>query len=392
MFGTLDKLFGSTAAARSDAGGRLNLPLQRDAPSSGSGWVDVSIGSGGGIVVPVEIDGVSHFALVDTGASVSAVDATLAAKLKLARIAHQVVQSDHGRTGLDSVSIPAVRLEKSWLPIRNVLSLPLADLSETLGRPISMVLGQEAFGAGLLEIDIPQRRLALHDRSSIASLMTYTRLDLFKGPHGRRCVRVSLEGVNVPAVFDLGSSNPLMLSKTFASEQKMMAGRRLSSAATRTLSGVEISTSLRLRDVSVGSFDIADVPAEAFDQWTCDAVPANLGLPLFSDFRMIVDLTGGSLWLSRVVGSHTPFKVDRSGLGLAFHGDCLRVMHVALGGPAEAAGWLMSSDITTVNGKSVGDDYFESGLSEWRYGEAGTAVRLVTADGHTRDLVLADYF
>jgi len=67
-------------------------------------------------------------------------------------------------------------------------------------------------------------------------------------------------------------------------------------------------------------------------------------------------------------------------------------MHVALGGPAEAAGWLMSSDITTVNGKPVGDDYFESGLSEWRYGEVGTAIRLVTADGHTRDLVLDDYF
>ena len=82
----------------------------------------------------------------------------------------------------------------------------------------------------------------------------------------------------------------------------------------------------------------------------------------------------------------------RAGLNTVFEGDHLRVVYVAPGSPAEAAGWKAGEQVTAIDGKPIGAGYNGSDQSLWLYGAAGKAVTLKTADGAVRKLVLKDYF
>ena len=289
------------------------------------------------------------------------------------------------------VSCPVVKLGGTSLALTRVLAAPLSSLKETLGRPVSMILGQDAFATKLLEIDLPNRKLSMGERLRTAIPPAFRRIALTRGPRGRRCITVSIEGVATPAIFDLGSSNPVMLARGFAARGRFLTDRRLSSAATRTLAGIEVSTTCLLQGLTVAGFSVRDAPAEVFSSWSCRDVPANVGLPIFQDFRMVVDFAGDSLWLARIREMQTPFKMDRSGLGIALERNCLRVVHVALGSPAEASGWRIAERITAVDGQLIGADYVESGLCQWRYGDPGRVVTLRTPDGRSRHLILSDY-
>ena len=83
---------------------------------------------------------------------------------------------------------------------------------------------------------------------------------------------------------------------------------------------------------------------------------------------------------------------DRSGLGFAASPTALTVVHVAANSPAEKGGWAIGDRIVTVNGHPVDVDYTHGTLWRWRFGSAGTIVKLDTASGEHRTLHLADYY
>ncbi len=366
-------------------------PTDGDSRARASDWVDFYLPMGSGIVAAVDIEGIKAWAMVDTGASISVIDEDLAKTLNLGFLGAIAFESDVAAARGRLVKSPSIRLGQASLLAPHLMAAPLSSLRQTLGRKVSLIIGQDAFATRLLDIDLPNRRLSLRDRSRGRIAPGFRQTALWLGPQGRRCIQVSVEGVSLAAVFDLGSSNPVMLSKAFASRAGFLKDRRLSSSLTNWLGGVALSTACRLRDVTVAGFEVSRPPAEAFETWMCDDAPANIGLPVFQDFRVIVDLAGERLWLARTEAIETPFRVDRSGLGLALERDGLRVMHVAMGGPAEAAGWQVRMRITAVDGHLIGSDYVQSGLCEWRYGEPGRVVQLTTEDGREHRLELKEY-
>jgi predicted aspartyl protease len=353
--------------------------------------VNFTVHMDAGILVLVDIGGVKVWSMIDTGASMSVIDEALAKKLGLAVIGSTTLQSDVGFTFRGIAKCPSIKLGGMSLAPTSALLAPLSSLMETVGRQVSLIIGQDALTPKLLEIDLPNRKLSLWDRKLAAIPPGFQQIALMRGPQGRRCINILIEGVSTAAVFDLGRSNAVMLSQRFSVREGFLAGRKLSTAATGTLSGIEISTTCRLRDLTIAGFSVLHAPAEVFSSWICEDVPVNLGLPTFQDFRMLVDFAGDSLWLSRIKGPQTPFRVDRAGLGLAFERDYLRVVHVALGGPAEHAGWQIGSEITAIDDHRIDADYVESGLCQWRFGEPGRTVKLNTSDGRSHELVLRDY-
>ncbi|MEZ4652695.1 MAG: PDZ domain-containing protein [Candidatus Eisenbacteria bacterium] len=90
-------------------------------------------------------------------------------------------------------------------------------------------------------------------------------------------------------------------------------------------------------------------------------------------------------------GYGAPFERDRSGLQTIAQDGALDVIFVAPGSPASAGPWKAGDKITAIDGHPVTGDYWKS-LYKWSRADAGTRVRLTTADGEERELVLATYY
>lgn len=116
-------------------------------------------------------------------------------------------------------------------------------------------------------------------------------------------------------------------------------------------------------------------------------------MPLIAQFDVVFDVTAGSVWFRPLDPRHRlPMLKDRSGLGFAASSTGLTIVHVAANSPAEKGGWAVGDRIVTVNGYPVDADYTHGELWRWRYGPAGSRVKLGLVGGDARELRLADYF
>jgi hypothetical protein len=271
------------------------------------------------------------------------------------------------------------------------------DLSNAVARPIELFLGREVFDALLVDIDFPSRKIAFHDPRKFSPPAGAVAVPLL--PSGRlRSVPVSLDGrPPVAATFDLGSNSALKISPKWAAEQKLLEGKRTTTAASLGINGRSLDTELVLSSLEIGGFALKDVPVSVSSAWANDAngiaTPTNVGLPVFSRFRVITDYGRNRLWLIPSASTlQTAFRKNRSGLRTSFTGDRLRVTHLSRGGPAERLGWKEGEEIVAVDGVRVDPDYVAGSRSFWASGPAGTTVRLTMVDGSTRALTLEDYF
>ncbi len=184
-----------------------------------------------------------------------------------------------------------------------------------------------------------------------------------------------------------------MMSAEFARRLRLFDGRRTSTAATWMVSGIAISATSSLARLRIGDFALSNVPVENFDEWSVPSVPLTVGLPVFARFRMMLDLAGSELWLRAANEDLArPFTRDRTGLGVAYEGDHLRVVHVAAGSPVSKTGWKAGETIARTDGHPVGGDYVASGLSRWRYGPEHSTVQLELRQHKTRPIELIDYY
>jgi membrane-associated protease RseP (regulator of RpoE activity) len=152
-----------------------------------------------------------------------------------------------------------------------------------------------------------------------------------------------------------------------------------------------------LKSIAVAGIPMTAVPSEfpdaADNAMNSDQTAGNLGLPIFSRFRLITDYPHNALWLIPDTSELAqPFGKNRSGL-LGFPAvDRMKVLFVAPGSPAEKAGWKEGSEIVAVDGHRIDADFAASVQSHWSQQPAGTVVTLTLADGTTQQLILADYY
>jgi predicted aspartyl protease len=357
-------------------------------------WIPFELAMDSTVVLPIRIADGQATVMLDTGASVSMIDLQLAKRLGLAATGAITLHSDVGAAQAQTAARFSFQLGRNHMSAGPVVLSDLSSLTETVGRQVDCVLGQDAFMNDLLELDFPRRLLGVRSFRQRPNVEEFQEIPLLAGSLGRRHVSLQIEGHQpIQAVFDLGSSNPIMMSRAVAVQDHLLDGRKLSSAATGTVSGIEISTTCTLRQIRFGGVEIGGVPAEIFDNWADPDVPTSLGLPVLQRFRMVIDFSHDRVWLhGDSDGLRAPFQRERSGLGLAFQGDHLDVVHVAKGSPAERQGWANGATIIAVNGKAVGPDYVSSGLFRWRFDPAVTAVVLTTSDGQQHKLTLETYY
>jgi predicted metalloprotease with PDZ domain len=118
---------------------------------------------------------------------------------------------------------------------------------------------------------------------------------------------------------------------------------------------------------------------------------ANVGIQIFRQFRITLDLGNDRLWLQRN-GKPAEFSRDRTGLFTLLENDHLNVLHVSPGSPAAKAGLKKGDQLTAVGGVRVGPGFFDGPQTNWSRGVPGTKVAVTKADGAVVTLTLADYF
>jgi len=354
-------------------------------------WHGLDVTHDGSLLVNCTVDGRQVIGLLDTGASVSIIDPSLCGERLTAIKDWSRVGAEWGARTLARARSRTISLGGETLISARPILADLAWLTETTGRPIAIVIGQDILAQRLCLLQFAARRFAFLTTEPVIS-SRWSRLALARSAEGRLCLEVKIEdGPAVRASIDLGSSNPVMMSSSFALQRGFFEGRRLSSAATNTLSGAQISHTVVLSTMELAGSPLRAVPADAFDTWNAPEVPVNLGFPVFRRFDLMLDIGGDSLWLATTAEGAAPFDKDRSGLGLAFLGERLRVVHVAKLSPAAAGEWRVGEEITDVDNQPVDQGYFAKPCSRWRLGPAGVEVSLRGSFG-VRTITLADYY
>lgn len=364
----------------------------RPAPkTSGLDWRPMRITPTGSLLVACRIGETALTGLIDTGASITLVDPQRLGTIGRGAGGPVKVTADWGARTLFPAAPLAITVTDRALRIPRPLFADLSVLSATGGEVVDVIIGQDVLAQGMLLLDFEAGRIAFPSAAPDLP-QRWRQIDLRSGPDGRLCLPVRLDGgPPALAVFDLGSNNPVMLALSFARDRGLMRDRRVSTAATATLAGTQIGRTFTLASVALADSTLASPPADAFEEWGVPEAPVNLGLPIFRNFAVALDTAGRKLWLAPVSGPRAGFRRDRSGLGVAFLGDRLRVMHVALNSPAAFGGWREGEEVLAIDGRTVDQDYFASGLEAWRSRPAGVLVRLRGPFGNRR-LVLAEYF
>ena len=357
-------------------------------------WIDVLDDSEVAVRLPVSIEGMDVIATLDTGASITVVDSRFANRFGIKPVSTATVSGNvNAAQGAWGTPV-TIKIGSAVVKLSKVLLLDLLGVSSPGGTPISLILGHDVFDRAVLDIDLINRRIAFRSAANFQQILGAEKLAIKRGLAGERYVLVSLEDHPVvPAILDLGSSNPIMISAHYANAEKLLSGKRVSSAAIGGVDGISITSTSSLASLTLGSNSLIDVPCEIFSNWYSPTIPANIGLPVLRRFRFAIDFTADVLWIvPQSAASTPPFQRDLSGLGLATGSDRLSVVHIALGSPAALDNWAIGDFITAVDGHSINPNYPNSPLSKWRYGPEGRTVELTLGKGLKRILTLRRYY
>jgi hypothetical protein len=349
------------------------------------------------IFIPATINGRPVKLLLDSGADATVIDTALAKELGLKLEGEGVANGTGGQTSTAMAKNVEIKVGSMSLHVPMAVSMDLSDVSHRLGIPLQVILGADVFKQLIVDLDFGRRTIAFDEPQGFTPPPGAVTVPVTPQA-GVPTVTASFEGgPEVQVDFDIGNGSPLLIFPAYWQPHKMLDDRKVSARLGGAVGGAREEKMATVRTVVFAGHTFHDVPAEfstpgpnAVDS---DHSVANIGLPIYSRFRMITDYTHNRLFMvPNAQGMDAPFRKDRAGLNTVFEGDHLKVVFIAPGSPAEAAGWKVGEQVVAIDGKPVAQGYNGSELSRWVYGAAGKVVELKAADGKLRKLVLKDYF
>ena len=338
--------------------------------------------SSGSIVLKVQIAGETVAAVLDTGASHSGIDSSLANRLGIAA-AKSVTLNGF------STQVPAHQSVGTQITVAGSeysTSLLIVDMTP-MGLEQKMILGRDFLDRHILKFDFANSRFRILDGTEAHDLPSEP-ISLIS--YSRRILRlpVRINGQELFADLDLGNQNALLISESAAAHLVPELPR--STWVSSDVSGLLTSDSVVVPVLSVAGTDLRSVPALVMT--LPDNAPANVGLPVLRRFAMTLDLGKSRLWLTPDAAAiDRPFERNRLGAALEPREEGLKILHVALNSPAAAAGLAVGDIIVEVDGRRVTRET-RSELSRFGYGASGESHRILTKAGRSVVLQLRDYY
>ncbi|MGA7710281.1 MAG: aspartyl protease family protein [Rhizomicrobium sp.] len=364
--------------------------------ASSTGWIDFEFYAGNRIFFPAKINGHDAIVLLDSGATVSAIDKPFAAAIGLGSKGDFTAP---GSGGIDTMGfVGGIEIQIGNLVLRdvNAASFDFAAVAKSIGHPMPFVLGDEVFNELAVDIDFAHHRLAFRDPDHLAKPADAVEVPL-RRIFGNRSVPVSIEG-NVPVEFefDLGNGAPLDIYPAFYQTHDLLTGRRSSQLLGGGIGGYRPETVASLSRVSFAGIDFHEVPAtfspDTLSGANSNRVVGNIGLSILARFRLIIDYSHDRLYATPYAdATSVPFAKDRLGLSFVKDSTGLVVKFVSPNSPAQTAGFKAGDKIVSIDQKPV-PAWSDSALVTLRYAPAGTTMAFTADDGTIRRVKLADFF
>jgi hypothetical protein len=345
---------------------------------------------GARIILTGTVNGAPTEMMLDSGAGMTVVDPALAEKLGLAGGVPISVRGASGEVPGRIVRGATLTTGALRLTDLSVLVVDMAPISRGVGRPIPVVLGRDAFKAGIVSIDFPNRKIGFAPREGFQAPAGATRLAL-SDKEDLPAVRLSVAGLPpVESHLDLGNGGAVLLAKDYWSKQPSIAALRQAETQVGGVGGMKLARRVTLPAVEFGGIRFANVPATLNDDPA--ALPTsggNIGIELLKSFIVTFDSAGGAVYL-QPTGTAPVIERERAGIRTEFFGDKLTVVYVSPDGPAAKAGLKTGDRIVAVDGAKVDAKFYDR--PDWTRLPAGQSVTLAKSDGSTAKVTLADYY
>jgi len=367
------------------------------AGAKSTGWIHFDFRDRKSIFIPAQVNGKPTMVLLANGLPVPMLDRSFATALGL----H--IEPASAGSGPANSSAPA-SVRDLHIEIGNLLlDEPKASvtdfgpLARSMGHPLPLLLGDNAFAGLVVELDFEHQRLAIRAPSADPECGGGGVSLPLLSAQGEHLVPASVEGAP-DAEFELGLGNSgyTLLYASYYHPHHLLQGRTLSARLAGGSGGFFREPVGILHKVRFAGVTFADLPA-AFIPATqtgtpSDQIAGDLGLPLLSRFRLLIDYAHDRVCAVPYLRQRpTPFPKDRLGLSLRPDGSRLNVRFVAPHSPAEQAGFRSGEKIASINGRPT-SAWQQAQLVDLGYAAKGTRLTFIMADGRVRSVVLATYF
>lgn len=376
--------FASPPAAAQEAAPRFTA-----LPGNDPAWVAAQPSGHVQLVLPVELDGRTVRAVIDTGAPFSVIDRDYAeGRGYLASFARGDIAN--GRpTALSTVGVKTLRfagVERAGGRLR------VANLGgfRTMGFDVPLILGNDFLSCCAMQLDFEhgRARLLRSGTQPIAGREVPIRYSPDKAYYFASVGLGDGHAVDRMLV-DTGGGGGLVLSEA----SWAAAGMAPPPTSIRVLnvSGPRIFGRAQLARLTIGDAAVEGVSTtiQPGDTGLLNAARANgvIGAAVLQRFHVVIDIGAGRMILAlrgKAVGADPK---NTSGLQVAPDGAQTLVFHVQRNSPAERAGMKTGDTICTLDGRPIAE-----APRGWASGAADTMLQLGLCDGRTVPLTLAEFY
>lgn len=353
-------------------------------------WVDFQLTPYNQIRFPIELNGHTSWAILDTGLSDTIVTSAFARTAGLAPARRQRAVAIGGG------------VEVAWTETRSVRfggltrsggRVGISDPAGGIRFGADVLVGADILGCCALDIDYDARRFRILSSGRMPFTGDTAPLRR-RSPNGVYQSEVAIAGKTLrPIIVDTGDGGSLTLSRA-AWTSTGTRDARITTTLGWGMGGAVITDTLVVRGFSLAGMapGEAEVRIEGDGGFSAAVGAAGrLGTGLLQRYRVLLDPRAGRMILLPGKAVAAPVIRSTSGLLVEFTGSALRIVHVMRGSPAAAGGWKAGEEICSADGIAVAEDV-RDGAVEWTIGTPGRTVRLRLCDGAERDLTLADFY